>query len=66
MCGALNDDTAAKAILEHFAFFGGEATNQEIRCFTGIEDRHLVKRLLADAGLEKKGQHRHSKYTLKH
>lgn len=66
MCGAVNDDTAAKAILEHFAFFGGEATNREIRSFTGIEDRHLVKRLLADARLEKNGKRRHSKYTLKH
>lgn len=66
LCGAIDNKAAAMAVLEHFTFFGAEATNREIREFIGIEDRHTVKRLLANAPIEKKGRKRHSKYLLKH
>lgn len=64
-CGISDDGAAAKAILEYFALFGSHPTNRDIRDFLGINDRHLVKRLLAAADLQKTGRSRKTRYVLK-
>lgn len=61
LCGALDNEAAYKAVLEYFAFFGRQATNQEVRDFTGIDDRHTMKRLLAKAHIEASGRRWYSK-----
>ncbi|MDN7245946.1 nuclease-related domain-containing protein [Planococcus shenhongbingii] len=64
-CGLVDNHSPVRAILEYISLFGGPISNQNIRDFTGIKDRHAVKRLLTLNDFEKTGQKRHSKYSLK-
>lgn len=61
LCGTLDNEAALEAVLEYFAFFGRQATNQEVRDFTGIDDRHTMKRLLTNARIEARGHRWYSK-----
>lgn len=62
-CDLICDDAPRRAVLEYFSLFGKPASNQEIRSFTGIEDRHVMKRLLADKSFIMDGRNRQSRYS---
>ncbi|MFD1861934.1 nuclease-related domain-containing protein [Planococcus chinensis] len=65
LCGAMDNEAAYKAVLEYFAFFSRHASNRQVRDFTGIDDRHTMKRLLTQAHIEASGRKWHSKDHLK-
>ncbi|MDN7240288.1 nuclease-related domain-containing protein [Planococcus sp. N028] len=64
-CGLEDKKAPHQAVLEHFALFGGPVSNKEIRSFTGINDRHVIKRLLTDLDLSKEGAKKNRNYFLK-
>lgn len=63
-CGDTTKNAASEAVLDYFALFGHQSSNEEIRQFLQVDDRHLVKRLLSKSGILKEGNKRHSKYSL--
>lgn len=63
-CGATNNEAAFQAVREYFAIMGGPVSNKTIREFTGISDRHQVKRLLAGNKLMIKGNKRYCTYLI--
>ncbi|WKA56186.1 NERD domain-containing protein [Planococcus shixiaomingii] len=64
-CGLEDKEAPYQTVLEHFAFFGKPVSNKEVRTFTGIDDRHVIKRLLTELDLYREGVKRHRRYFLK-
>ncbi|GEN46579.1 nuclease-related domain-containing protein [Alkalibacillus haloalkaliphilus] len=63
-CGLRDQGAAIHSLKDYYLLRGNEITNSEFSDFSGIESRHTVRNILQDAGLQKVGSRRHTKYLL--
>ncbi len=63
-CSVSNKTAHLQGIHDYFLLFQKPLTNEELRSFLHISSRHVSRRLLLSAQLERKGQKKYRTYTI--